>query len=160
MYKTHLRDLVKHNKTQFELTNNNNYIIEATITYAIYNALGGKKLVPLPPFTDALYTIIYNLAIVRIKIGKNITADNISKAEAYLIATLHNIKAIEYINNGTTKLKLYTIRGVYLIDINDDIALALSKIAAVCINETCDTKTQTMFIQDAVYKHFINIGRA
>lgn len=158
--KTYLRNIVKRNKALFDSTNNNNYIVEATIAYAIYNASGGVKLIPLPPFTDNLYNIVYNLAVVKIKVGNEISMETIKKAESHLTSTINNIRALELIETSKTqRLKLYTIKGVYLIEINNDIAMTLSKIAAICIIETCDIRIQTILIQDLIYKYFADIGR-
>lgn len=159
--KTYLRDIVTNNKRLFDQTNNNNYIIRATIAYAVYNASGGAKLIPLPLFTDELYNIVYNIAVVKIKIGNNISTDSINKAESYLVSNIKSVKALEFIGTlNNQSLKLYTTKGVYLIDIGNDISYALARIAYICIMENCAVSMQNAFIQGEIYTFFSNIGRA
>lgn len=158
--KTYLRNMVTQNKRMFDITNNNNYIIIATIAYAVYNATGGVKLIPLPLFTDELYNIIYNIAIVKIRIGNNVSTESISKVEAHLVSNIESIKALEFIGvQNKQSLKLYTTKGVYLIDICNNMALALSRLALICIMENCDESLQSNFMQDEIYTLLANIGR-
>lgn len=157
-----LRDTVVANKEQFELTGNNDYIFKATIYYAIYKAIKGNKLVPLPPFTDVIYKTVYVVASIKAKTGNRITGNILSKARDEILSEFKNVKDIEYVRNGNESwIKLDTIKDTYTIQLTKDIARVLSEIAILLISEQDFQKVRVdkNLIYITIYNGLSNIGR-
>ena len=155
-----LRDIVVSNKEKFEQTGNNQYIFISTVYYAIYKAIKGAKLIPLPPFTDNVFNIVYVLACARVKIGDEFSGESLYKAKNNIISDIDSIKEIEYIKQSEDEsiLKLYTYRKVYNIAVTRDVARILSEIAVIMIRKK-QASSNINFMRRVIYRGFLEMGR-
>lgn len=146
----------------FESTGDNKYIIEATIAYACYRALGGQKVTPLPPFTNELYNIVYTMAYIRQRANGRITSSIILKIEAILTKEIPTIKSLKHIhNNNIHQLILTTTKGSYNLKVNPlNSTDTIVDICLICISELSDSRLRVNDISRIVYEFISRIGRS
>lgn len=157
--KAYLRNEVQRNINLFRQTNMDVYIIEATVAYAVYRGTGGTKLIPLPPFTDKIYTVVFHIAKVQSKTRSSISALELKRAEQYLVNKIDNFKHMEMVyRDGIKYSKLYTCQGTYLLQFNGPADL-LAQIAQIILTETGEYRVVYPPIQDIVYKYLKDLGR-
>lgn len=158
--KMELRDIVIINKKAFEDTGNNEYIFTATVYYAVYRAINGAKLIPLPPFTDSVFNTVYNIALIKSKLGKEVTKEVFRKASNNLISQMPEIRDIEYINSFDNDpfIKIHINGAVYSVKIYKDSTKMLSNLALIIIKSN-GLNINKKFVYKIVYEALSCIGR-
>lgn len=159
MDKIKLISLVRDAKKDWEETSNAFAIIDASIAYGTYKALGGVKKVELPAFVEQLYDITVRLAWIKNKCNNVLNKQSMLKINIYL-ADLN--VTIQYHDDNIVlgRVKIETQGKKFVATVGEDLTLLLSEVGLILANEAYkDDSIDTSFVKDIMYKYFINIGR-
>ncbi len=154
--KRELIDAVKSKKDKFDTVHDTYSIVDAAIIYGVYLAIGGKKVIPLPPFTDSICSLSKRLAIIKNKSNNIITIENLQKINNSLHD--YNIELYSIDNCNTVYINIAGLR--YHIRINSDINLLLVEIWKLIMLQRMDEiKIPVTMAKDTMYRLLLNLGR-
>lgn len=131
------------------------YANNAAVAYGVYRAIGGKKVIPLPLFTDNIIETIYKCATILYKC-KNQKLDKIA---IKLQDEFEDITII--VKEDTDDIKsiiLETKDKNYIIKSND-ISTLVSEIALIMLKNN-ENYIDIKGIESLIYKYFYEIRRA
>ena len=154
-YKAYLISNITSDLDIFKCRENKVYADNAAVAYGVYKAIGGKKVVPLPLFTDNIINIVYKCATILYKTKKQ----SLNKIAIKLQDEFEKKTIIVMEDTEENKSIILGINNKeYLVNSND-ISTLVSEIT-ILILENSETYLDTKSIESLIYKYFYEIRRA
>lgn len=158
--KTEIRSAVIEYKKQYDTRNNPDDILEATIAYGVYRAIGGEKVIPLPPFTDGIFDIVNKIAIVKLRAPSKIIDIKYNNIERGIKSNLKSIVDIKFYARKTELvILLKTENNEYRIVTSIEPCLYLTEIAYILASELQESKISMENFKVILMNYLNKIGR-